>query len=201
MLAKKKYNRGAGKYPDKRSIIAEIWRRYNDDLPLNYNAIHAEDDALRRRSTYLFGGWRYAVETAGFIYDKVRVDTDKASYFGHKFERLFGEILFELDISFEQYAHSKYCPDYVIDHGRWIDVKLSEWTITNRDCDTVGKYEPHCRSLTIVYLRGRILDKMITDKTRLIHIDYYLKQLPRRRRGYFYAQINGLLTDLDENNT
>lgn len=197
------YNRGASKYPDKRSIIAEIWRRYNEGLPLNYNAIHAEDDSLRRRCTKLFGGYRYAVEAAGFTYSKVRIDTDKASYYGNLFENIVGELLTELSIEYEQYAHSKYNPDFVLSHGRWIDAKLSEWTVTNRDCDTIEKYEPICRSLTVIYLRGRENDRMITKKTRLIHVNKYVKQLPRHRRGYFYARFEEILrnlNELDENN-
>lgn len=192
------YSRGSSKYPDKRSIIAEIWRRYHLGLPLNYNAIHAEDDALRRRCTTLFGGYRYAVEAAGFKYDKVRVDTDMASYYGNVFENLLSEILEELGFGFEQYAHSVYNPDFVLSHNRWIDAKLSEWTINNRDCDTLKKYEPNCRMLTIVYLRGRETDRMITRKTRMTHVNKFIKQLPRHKRGYFYAKINEINAELNE---
>jgi hypothetical protein len=195
-LSKRKYNRGAGKYPDKRSIIAEIWRRYREGLPLNYNAISSEDDSLRKRSTKLFGGYRYAVEAAGFTYDSVRVDTDTASYCGNLFETAVAEILVELEVDFEQYAHSKYNPDFVLKHNRWVDAKLSEWTITNSDCDTVEKYTPHCRSLTIIYLRGRVSDRLFAGKTRMTHISYLIKQLPRHKRGYFYAQIDEIMTKL-----
>lgn len=194
-------NRGAWKYPDKRSIITEIWRRYYEGLPLNYNAIHAEDDSLRRRCTALFGGYRNAVEAAGFSYDSVRVDTDMASYYGMIFENLVGEILTELRIDFEQYAHSKYNPDFVISHNRWIDAKLSEWTITNRDCETIEKYEPCCRRLTIVYLRGRDYDRMITNKTRLMHVNRLVKQLPRYKRGYFYTKFSEIERGLNETET
>jgi hypothetical protein len=197
-LSKDKYSRGAGKYPDKRSIIAEIWRRYREGLPLNYSAIRNEDDALRRRTTALFGGYRYAVEASGFTYDKVRVDTDMASYYGNVFEGLVGEIFNELSIENEQYAHSKYNPDFVLSHNRWVDAKLSEWTIANRDCDTIEKYEPFCRSLTIVYLRCRENDRMVTSKTRLIHVNKYVKQLPRHKRGYFYAKFDEIERKLND---
>jgi hypothetical protein len=196
--SKSRYNRGAWKYPDKRSIISEIWRRYAEGLPLNYSAIRTDDDSLRRRSTALFGGWRYAVEAAGFNYDDVRVDTDMASYYGYKLEMLFGELLTELRVEFEQYAHSRFNPDYVLTHGRWIDVKLSEWTISNDDYETITRYEPYCRSLTIVFLRGRDIDRMITRKTRLINIRRYVKQLPRHKRGYFYARLNAIENELKE---
>ncbi|MEK4630560.1 hypothetical protein MKZ17_20480 [Solibacillus sp. FSL R7-0682] len=197
-MSKDKWNRGAGKYPDKRSIISEIWRRYREGLPLNYNAIHTEDDALRRRCTSLFGGYRYAVEAAGFTYSSVRIDTDMASYYGNVFESLLCELFTELKLHFEQYAHSKYNPDFVLSNNRWVDAKLSEWTVTNRDCDTVQKYEPYCKSLTIVYLRGRDNDRMITCKTRLIHVNRYIKQLPRHKRGYFYAKVNEIERKLNE---
>lgn len=197
-MENKKYNRGASKYPDKRSIIAEIWRRHLEGHPLNYTAIRTEDDALRRRCTTLFGGYKHAVEAAGFTYSSVRVDTDTASYCGNLFELLVGELLLELQVDYEQYAHSKYNPDFVIGHNRWIDAKLSEWTVSNRDCDTVEKYEPHCSFLTIIYLRGRELDRMISAKTRLVHVNKYIKQLPRHKRGYFYEEVNELERKLND---
>lgn len=165
---------------------------------MNYNAIRIEDDALRRRTTALFGGYRNAVEAAGFMYDSVRIDTDMASYYGNVFENIIGEIFEKLGMSYEQYAHSKYNPDFVLDKGRWIDAKLSEWTIDNRNCDTIEKYLPHCKTLTIVYLRGRDSDRMYANKVRLIHVNKYVKQLPRRERGYFYAKINDITTKLNE---
>lgn len=198
-----KYNRGSHKYPDKRSIIEEIWRRCVEGLPMNYSAIRVEDDTLRRRCTALFGGYRYAVEAAGFSYDSVRIDTDAASYYGYVFEGLLGELFTELGVEYERYAHSKFQPDFVLKHNRWVDAKLSEWTIENRDCSTIEKYEPFCRSLTIVYLRGRDIDRMYNGKTRLIHVNKLIKQLPRYKRGNFYARIDEItrkLNDLEAKN-
>lgn len=195
----KNVDRGSSKYPDKRSVIAEIWRRYENGLPMNYSAIHNEDDALRRRCTTLFGGYKYAVEAAGFTYDAVRVDTDTASYCGNLFESLLSELLTDLSVEFEQYSHSKYRPDFVLSNNRWIDAKLSEWTVYNSDCDTVKKYEPFCRSLTIVYMRGKVIDKMITNKTRIVHVNLLIKQLPKHKQTYYKRKIDAILTKLDSN--
>lgn len=167
-------------------------------MPLNYSAIRQEDDALRRRTTALFGGWKYAVIEAGLSYDDVRVDTEMASYYGYEFEAIFGEILTELKVSYEQYAHSQYCPDFVLNNGVWVDVKLSEWTARSRDCDTIEKYRPHCRALRIVYLRGRELDTMFDEKTRFTHVNSFVKQLPKSSRGKYNANLSEIRNALVE---
>lgn len=192
------YNRGAAKYPDKRSIISEIWRRKLEGLPLNYSAIRQEDDALRRRTTALFGGWKYAVIEAGLSYDDVRVDTDMASYYGYVFEAVVGDILAELRVPYERYAHSQYNPDFVLSNGVWVGVKLSEWTARSRDCDTIEKYRPHCRALRIVYLRGRDLDTMFDEKTRFTHVNSFVRQLPKSSREKYIANLSEIQNALTE---
>lgn len=189
--------RGSHKYPDKQSVIAEIRRRYNDGLPVNYSAIRVQDDALRKRCTALFGGYKYAVESSGYDYDKFRIDTNTSAYYGIVFEELVNNLFSELRVEYGESGSSKFRPDIVLRYKRWVDVKLSEWTVDNRDCPTVNKYLPQCRSLTIVYLRGRKGERMYNDKVRLINVREYVKQLPRSKRGYFYEQINDIETNVN----
>lgn len=190
--------RGSLKYPDKQSIIDEIKRRYYDGLPVNYSAIRIEDDSLRRRSTTLFGGYKNAVTEAGFNYDEFRIDTEMSSYYGNKFEELAGDIFDELGIYRRGEHGTIYQPDMVLQNNVWVDVKLSEWTIANRDCLTVENYVPHCRMLIIVYMRGRKGERLYANNVRLINIDEYIKQLPRRKRGYFYEEVNKIKSRLGE---
>ena len=190
--------RGSHKYPSKQSVINEIKRRYNEGLPVNYSAIRMEDDGLRRRSTTLFGGYKNAVTEAGFNYDEFRIDTEMSSYYGNKFEELVREIFDELGIYWHGEHNTEYQPDMVTRHNKWVDVKLSEWTIANRDCMTVENYTPHCRMLTIIYMRGREGDRMYANNVRLINVNEYIKQIPRRKRGYFYAEIDKIEHRLGE---
>jgi hypothetical protein len=112
---------------------------------------------------------------------------------GFEFEDILGHILTELGYGYTR-PHVGHCrPDFAI-NSRWFDAKLSEWTINT--CGTVRKYEPHCRSLTIIFARGRDIDRMVSDKTRLIHVNRYIKQLPRSQRGYFYAKIREINDEL-----
>lgn len=189
-----KHNRGGRKYPDKQSVINEITRRYDEGFPVNYSAVRTQDDALRRRCTSLFGGYGNAVEAAGFDYDDFRTDTNMASYYGIIFENVVKELFSELSIGYGEYGDKSVNPDLVLSYNRWIDVKLSEWSVDNKDCATIEKYLPYCRSLSIVYLRGRTGERMYNDKIRLINVSEYVKQLPRAKRGYFYAKINEIMT-------
>ncbi|MGG2024230.1 hypothetical protein AB1282_00330 [Gottfriedia sp. S16(2024)] len=147
-------------------------------------------DSLDRR----FGGIHNACKHFGLP----SIERDGADIYKHsgwKFEDILGELFNELDIKYEKYKHDKYRPDFVVGK-RWFDAKLSEWTINT--CNTIENYEPLCSSLTIVYLRGREHDRMLTNKTRMVHVNKYVKQLPRDKRGYFYAKFNDILTKLNE---
>jgi hypothetical protein len=184
---------GSVKYPDKASIVTEIYRRFNDGEPLNYASIRRSDESLRKRATYLFGGWGKAVEYAGIPYASVMIDTNIASASGYALEALFGDILTELNVYYTQYEHERYNPDYVLADDVWIDVKLSAWTIYSRSDDTLAKYEPHCKSLTIVFLRGdKTCDRMVTPKTRLVNVNHYVKQLPRAKQRYYSAKLRDI---------
>jgi hypothetical protein len=178
--------------PDyKQALLDEILTRQREGLPLNYDAIR--NTGLRSRARTHFGGWRSAIEAAGLSYDDVRIDTDTASYYGYALEALFGEVLTELNVRYTQYEHERYDPDYVLDNDRWIDVKLSEWTVSSHHSETLERYEPHCKSLTIVFLRGdKTCDRMLTPKTRLVNVSHYVKQLPRVRQRYYNAKLRDI---------
>lgn len=135
-----------------------------------------------------FGGVHGACKHFG-LPNLERDGADVYKQSGWKFEDLLGELFAELRINYEKYKHEKYRPDFVVGL-RWFDAKLSEWTI--RTCSTVENYEPHCASLTIIYLRGNDTDRMLTNKTRIVHVNRYVKQLPRHRRGYFYRKFNDI---------
>lgn len=191
--------RGSRKYPNKASCINEVRRRLREGLPLNYSAIRYQDDALRRRTTYLFGGWNNTLAAAGLNPEDYRTDTEMASFYGIKFEDTIDQLFTALAIPFvRQPDLFGLRPDFTLRNGVWVDVKLSEWTVDTRNCETVEKYTPHCRLLTIVYLRGREIDRMYANNARLIHVNNLIKQLPRRTRGYFYGEMAKIERSLAE---
>lgn len=114
---------------------------------------------------------------------------------GYEFERLVELLLNELRIEHQKQPKIENCiPDFVANNGRWFDAKLSEWSINT--CNTIQKYEPNCRLLTIVFLRGNSTDYMVTNKTRLINAYKLVKQLPRDARNYFYTEFNRIENEL-----
>jgi hypothetical protein len=105
--------------------------------------------------------------------------------YGKLFERIVDEILIDLKVSYKKVYNQKLNPDYVLKNKVWMDAKLSRWTITQSSCQTVEKYEPHCKLLTIVYLRGEVMEKMITKKTRLLSVYLLIKQLPTHLQRFY----------------
>jgi len=47
-------------------------------------------------------------------------------------------------------------------------------------------------------MRGRKGERLYANNVRLINIDEYIKQLPRRKRGYFYEEVNKIKSRLGE---
>jgi hypothetical protein len=136
-------------------------------------------DSIDRR----FGGVLKACEHFGL--PKLRRDsTDAYKFAGYAFEELVGKLFTELGMDIAKQQRFEDCiPDFVRG-STWYDAKLSEWTI--HTCDTVRKYESNCRELIIVFLRGNTqTDRMVSDKTRLVHVSYFVNQLPREKRGFF----------------
>ncbi|TXK24377.1 hypothetical protein [Bacillus amyloliquefaciens] len=193
-MAKK--DRGARKYPTKESIIMEIKRRQSEGLTLNYTRMRAEDDALRRRCVTLFGGYPNAVRAAGIDYESIKQDANVASRCGFEFERVFSALLSELGISHKKMRHGRLMPDFTLPNGILMDAKLSDFRVINAQCPTMRKYGPLCRLLTIVYMNGIDTDRLY-GKTRIIHVNRFVKQLPKHRQKHYrrlFADINAKLT-------
>lgn len=119
--------------------------------------------------------------------------------YGKLFERMVDELLIELNIYYKKGYNKKIKPDYVFKNNIWADAKLSRWTITQPSCETVEKYEPYCTLLNIIYLRGEVLDKMITKKTRLISVHLLIKQLPKHLQRVYSERCNEI-EELTSNN-
>ncbi|MFA7369318.1 MAG: hypothetical protein WC334_06715, partial [Kiritimatiellales bacterium] len=59
------------RYPTKESVIREIKRRKEKDLPLNAKSLQTgqfKDNSLRERASRYFGSWQRAVEESGIDY-------------------------------------------------------------------------------------------------------------------------------------
>ncbi|CAF1896934.1 hypothetical protein [Bacillus subtilis] len=185
------HTRGAKKYPTKESIINEIKRRYAQGLPMNYARIKAEDDLLRRRCTFLFGGYKYAVTEAGFNYEDVQSDVTTATRCGIQFEKVVRELFREIGVAYTTEKRGKYQPDFVLKNDVWVDAKINDTTIINRASRTVVKYRPMCRLLSIVYLDGEDCDQLI-GRVRKIHVNRFVKQLPRRRQHFYLEKLESI---------
>jgi nuclear transport factor 2 (NTF2) superfamily protein len=135
-----------------------------------------------------FGTWENAVQESGIMYSEVIENCNTLSSIGRSFEKIVDYLISEIGINFKKYEHRTYKPDYVFKNDIWADAKLSEWSVYC--CDTIEKYEPCCRLLTIIYMRGNpARDEMLTNKTRIISVHKLIKQLPRSRRRYYLEQI------------
>lgn len=187
---------------DAENIKRQLMRWIREGTPVNYTYVATKHRGILDASRRFYGGWEQLFKSCNLNYDDYRTDTNMASYFGRQLEDVFEEILIALGVEYEREPNIKRCrPDFTKGTD-WLDVKLSEWTIHISDCDTIKKYEPHCDSLTIVFLRGnKTINKQITDKTRLVNINHYIEQLPREKRGYFYEQLNEIEAKLDEKQT
>lgn len=184
---------------DAENVKRQLMRWIREGKPVNYTYVAMKHNGIIVAARKFYGGWAELFEACGLNYDDYRTDTDMASFYGKQLEDIFADILDTLQIKYEREPHIDNCrPDFVIGN-EWVDVKLSEWTIHISDCDTLKKYEPHCETLTIVFLRGnKQLNKKITDKTRIVNIGFYIDQLPREKRGYFYGLLDEIERQLGE---
>ncbi|WP_252431397.1 hypothetical protein [Peribacillus butanolivorans] len=181
------------------NIKRQLMRWIREGKHVNYTYVAKYHSGIILASRKIYGGYAELFEACGLNYDDYRTDTSMASFYGRKLEDIFEEILNELSCEYEREPSVDNCrPDFVMGSD-WVDIKLSEWTIHISDCDTIKKYEPHCETLTIVFLRGnKSLNKMITDKTRIVNIGFYIEQMPREKRGYFYERLDGIERELSE---
>ncbi|MEW9139071.1 hypothetical protein ACQGSH_22210 [Bacillus wiedmannii] len=151
---------------------------------------------LYNQGRYLFGSWECAVESAGIKFDEVREDADTISYYGYKFEEVLKDLLLDLQMDYEYQNRdiTGIRPDFT-NGVKIIDAKLSQWTYYRSE--TIQKYEPHCKLLTIVYLRGnKNIDKMLTPKTRLLSVYKLTKQLPHSKRKKYIHWLNTIKNEI-----
>jgi hypothetical protein len=130
----------------------------------------------------------------------VKCNARYAIDYGKLFERVVNELLIDLKINYKKVYNQKLNPDYVLKNKVWMDAKLSRWTITQSSCKTLEKYEPHCNLLSIIYLRGEVMDKMITKKTRILSVHLLIKQLPRHLQSIYTEKCNEIEKMLLTNN-
>ncbi|MDK7667404.1 hypothetical protein [Cytobacillus oceanisediminis] len=119
------------------------------------------------------------------------------SELGKRFEELVGELLNETKIPYTKYnCGVRGCePDFILSPSHWADAKLSEHTVFNSE--TMQKYEPHIEKLTIIYLRKTSqleYRRMVSPKTELVHISYYMEGLSVERRSYYEEELRDIET-------
>lgn len=177
------------RFKDNIQIINEINKIHNKGYRLSYGNMIHRYPKLYRRAMKIFGSWANAVNASGIDYYN-DIITDSSLYInsGLEFEFVLGEILQELGVNFNKYQHEYLRPDFVMRNECWLDAKLSEWTVFSSE--TIEKYEPQCKLLTIVFLRGsKQYDKMITSKTRMISVYKLIRQLRKDKQIYFKERL------------
>lgn len=185
----------------KENIVWQLKRWIREGYPVNYTAVQTNHKGIIVASRKFFGSYKKAFEYAGLNYEDYRVDTTMASVQGAKFEDILANILTDLEMVYERTPSINGChPDFVIGE-HWIDAKLSEWTVNLADCDTVHKYMPHCKKLTIIYLRKMKEDTIITSDIGfdMIHVSELLKVLPNEKRYKYEVSLENILETLKEN--
>lgn len=193
--------RGSRKYPDKQSVFNEINRRYREGLPLNYTAIRAQDDLLRRRCITLFGSYKDAVIAAGYSYEDICANKYVYVNCGKAFEDVLHELLSELNISFKRpkitNGAGDCCPDFLLNNNVWLDAKLNDYSTINRGNRTVRRYAPECRRLIIVHMYGTDEDRVV-GKARAVHVNKFVKQLPKHRQSYYRNKFDAIMRKLTD---
>jgi hypothetical protein len=185
------------KHWTKDEIISSLLLRYKHGLPLNSTTLEKENESLYTACRNFFGSYEQAINSANINYLEVREDIKMINYFGYEFESLVGDVLSDLRITYRKKLNRKYQPDFIVKNNIWMDAKLSEWTVYKQD--TIQKYEPMCKMLFIIYLRGdEEKDEMITQKTRMISVYKLIKQLHKDKRSVYLLRIKKLLDGIKE---
>lgn len=114
---------------------------------------------------------------------------------GLKFEYVLGDILNELNVDYEKYAHEHWNPDFVLKDNVWVDAKLSYWTEYN---EMLTKYLPHCNELIVVYMRGPVLDETVEGGLphRKMSVYKLLDKLDESTRTYYAEKLEGIESEL-----
>lgn len=185
-----KHYKGNKEYTDE-SVIAEILNLYKIGEALSLTDMKFNHGGLYTASLNRFGSWGNALKASGMDYELIRLDRFQASGCGFIFEKLAKEIMAELNYHETHQRTKEIQPDFTSTHKRWFDMKLSEWSI--HQCETVEKYEPHCRMLTIIYFRGdKEREEMISNKTRIMSIYNLIKQLPKHKQKQYTERLENL---------
>lgn len=185
---------------DENNLKRQLLRWIREGNPVNYTYVSYKHKGILEAARKFYGSWEALFEACGLAYEDFRTDTALASYYGFKLEDVFEDVLNELKIKHVRQPEINCChPDFV-NGGTWYDVKLSEWTISHADCVTVKKYEPHCDRLIIVFLRGNeTVDKMITEKTRLVNIRHFIERLPQESQKKYNERLTEIISQVASN--
>jgi hypothetical protein len=121
-------------------------------------------------------------------YDTRKMLLFTLSNLGRDFEKITDQLMSELNVLYEKYEHDVLNPDYVLKNNIWVDSKLSEWSIKN--CNTVQRYVPYCKLLTIVFLRGcKQKDEIVSSKVRVLSVYKLVKQLPKFKQEFYLEKL------------
>lgn len=184
----------------KEKIVQELEKRKQKNLPLNANSLSADNKSLYAVCIRYFGSLEVALDKLGIKYESIREDYRTLSYYGRKFEVFLSKIFDELSITYTKKYTNEIRPDFILNKYVWCDAKLSYHSIYGSG--TIKKYEPFCKLLTIVYLRGdKEVNTMITDKTRMLSVYQLIKQFPKSIRSKFELEANQLWDEVEQSDT
>lgn len=185
----------------KENIVWQLQRWVREGYPVNYTAIQSRHSGIIEASRKIFGSYEKAFEHAGLDYDEYRSDAKMACRQGVIFEKVVSEVLTEIGVEYLREPEINGChPDFVIGK-HWVDAKLSEWTASSANCATMNKYLPHCRRLTIVYLRRISEDTLKTNElgVDMLHVSELLKELPINKAMEYSRKLDAISETLKEN--
>ena len=173
-------------------LIAVLKEMQSESLPLNVMSVQSRFPSAVKVAERYFGSYENALKEIGESYENHVNDHLYTSYLGKAFENLLDEMFKELD-----YSYIRHCRDvdgiipdfYDAERNEIIDAKLSSWSVFN--CETIQKYEPHCRKLIIVYLRGDDIPHS-QDKLELRPVSYYYDELKKNNLSHFIEKFNEL---------
>lgn len=183
---------------DAENTKRQLMRWIREGKPVNYTYVARKHGGIIEASRKFYGNYEGLFEACGYSYDDFRTDTTLASFFGRELEDVFESILIDLKQDYVRQPSVNGChPDFVVG-DTWYDAKLSEWTISLADCGTVKKYEPHCKELVIVFLRGNTdLNKSLSEKTKLINIYHYVNMLPKEKQNQYKTKLDEILMKVE----
>jgi len=144
---------------DRGKVIETIKEMHDDgeDLSARYNLMN-RGGLYRAGSRTYFNSWGEAIETAGFNYDEIKLDSNLEPFKGNLFEKYVEEIFKLLGVKTirkprYQFENDICIPDFVFKNDDlWADAKLRSWSSGIED--TIYKYLKYTNKLLIIYLLG-----------------------------------------------